>query len=659
MTAPAGLHKLIEQAEWLSLDIFDTAVLRAVPRPVDVFEVVNARFEPQALGFAYPQARIAAEAKAREEVWRSLGRVEIVLDEIYAILKREHPSSGAIVKELQAAELAAELALALRNPFIHAAYRHALNSGKPVIFASDMYLPETVVRQILDIGGYSDYERLYLSSTLGMTKAAGTLYERIIAETPCRPAAILHIGDNEQSDVRMARRHGLTAYHYRKCLDRALRSPGLRKAQRRALKAHRRDARRSIHLGTVLTRYAIPENMQQDSVQEDFWYELGYRQVGLLFLGFCRWLIHQALTDRVEKLYFLSRDGFILKQVYDLLSQKIEHAPPSVYLYASRRALNVPGITELDAPTMDFLVGGTSTLRVEQFIGRLGLRATDFAAEIRAAGFDDATHRVVNGRDYAMLRDLYQRIFPAIRQVALAEQEHLYDYLQTTGILQAGKIGLVDIGWHGTLQHSLNRLIEATGRSIDITGYYLGTFQKARLFAEAGQRMASYICKQAEPVELYDKVKLSVEIFEFIHMAPHGSVIKFEQTEQGIAPVFEVNDQDPAKLAKVAAVQQGALDFVSDSAHAWRELGFLELSPELAIEPLADLLAKPTHREAVLLGDLEHAEGFGDVYVKRHIARPPEWLHILINPLGLASGYRRAFWRRGYLKRLWSLKDSR
>ncbi len=45
----------------------------------------------------------------------------------------------------------------------------------------------------------------------------------------------------------------------------------------------------------------------------------------------------------MEKLFFLSRDGYIVKQCYDLLAQTISGAPVSEYMYASRRFAACPG----------------------------------------------------------------------------------------------------------------------------------------------------------------------------------------------------------------------------------------------------------------------------------------------------------------------------
>lgn len=405
-------------------------------------------------------------------------------------------------------------------------------------------------------------------------------------------------------------------------------------------------------MATVLRRLLVNGSIRHEGSDDPFWYEFGYISAGPLFFGFIGWLLARAVEDRVETLYFLSRDGQILKRVYDYVSPWVEHAPPSEYLYASRRALNVPAITELDERTLDFLVSGTSILRVTQFLERLGLDPSLFTGAVREAGFSGLDQRVRTGTDYVRLRTLFRSIADEIRHVAVGERSILLDYFRHVGILEKKRIGIVDIGWHGTLQNSISTLLSLSGRKAEIRGYYLGTFSPARAMCERGQEMAAYLCEYGEPESRHAMIKLCVELFEFLHLAPHGSVLRFARRNGHVAPVLEENDLEKPKMAKSCAVQRGALDFVKEFGAVWQQFRFLNMSPDLALQPLMEVLRDPTVTEAVRLGDLEHAEGFGNVYQQRYIAKPPGALTALINPRSLVDRYRQAFWKTGYMKRL-------
>jgi predicted HAD superfamily hydrolase len=649
------LHRLIEKVQYVSFDIFDTAVLRGVLAPTDLFGLVEKRYGARwgSLPFPFKPARVESERRARAAAWTREQRTEITLEEIYQLINEHFNVGEQTINRLKNLEIDTEAKICIPNPFILSVYHHCLRSEKMVLFASDMYLPLDLIHHILRLCGYTAFHKVYLSSSLGKTKSSGTLYEFLLRDLSCEPGEILHIGDHYDSDVVMAKRYGLATYYYEKCRDRALRCGEWGKRILVRIDG-RSPVEESMYAAQVLKKFYS----DGEASSQDFWYAFGYRYAGVLFLGFNLWLLEQAVRDGVETLYFLSRDGYIVKSVYDLLSPFYKQAPPSEYLYASRRALNIPGIVELDDSAMNFLVSGTSTLMVSQFLERIGLPPGEYEQLIREVGFSGKEAKVVTGHDYGMLQKLYRLLEGEIRKIAAEERALLFEYFGRTGLLGRRRIGLVDIGWHGTLQHSIERLLRLSGREAMVKGYYLGTFPEAIALKRTGQEMSAYLCELGRPKFSYRAIKLSVELFEFLHAAPHGSVVRFKRTEGGLEPVFDRNDFESEKIEKASAVQQGALDFIRDFLRHWQHMEGLTLARETALKPLYRVLSRPTYEEAIRLGDLEHAEGFGDVHVKRFIAKPPNLYECLANPYRFLQGYRKAFWRRGYLKRSFSLSKA-
>lgn len=651
------VRSLVEQAGFVSFDVFDTAVLRIVKEPTDLFDLVERWYRTTVgpLTFRLKEVRIESERLARERAWVRNGRTETTLDEIYQCMQEAFGAAHETAMALKDLEIATELKGCTRNDEIYAIYRDCLETMKPILFVSDMYLPSEVIRQILHRCGYERFQRLFVSSALGVTKSSGDLYDYMLKELACRPQEILHIGDHYDSDVTVAKRYGLATYFYEKCGERVRRlDPHRRHRLQRCASpaAGEGSVEASIYVATILRCLLANGSTPHEGSDDLFWYEFGYISAGPLLFGFIGWLLMRAVEDQAETLYFLSRDGHILKRIYDQLSQRVKHAPPSEYLYASRRALNVPAITELDERTMNFLVSGTSILRVAQFLERIGLDPSFFTGTVREAGFSSLDQQVRTGADYAKLRILFRSITDEIGRVAAEERPFILDYFRRMGILDRKRIGIVDIGWHGTLQNSIGTLLSLSGRKADIKGYYLGTFSPARAMRDRGQEMAAYLCEYGEPESRHAVIKLCVELFEFLHLAPHGSVLRFAARNGHVAPVLEENDLERPKMNKASAVQRGVLDFVKDFEVAWQQFRFLSIPPDLALQPIREVLRDPTLTEAVMLGDLEHAEGFGNVYEQRYIAKPPGLLTAFIKPRSLFDRYRQAFWKTGYMKRL-------
>jgi FMN phosphatase YigB (HAD superfamily) len=265
MTGDA-LIEAIAGVDVVSLDVFDTALLRCVDEPVTVFSLVErahaeGRREPR---FAFADERRRAEGAARAHVLRTTGRGDVTLDEIYAQLA---PPLGSELDALRALELAMERLVCVTNPFIHALYREALRRGRRVAFVSDMYLPAAFIGSLLDAAGYGERACLLVScEEAGESKGSGALYARLADRLGTSTTRILHVGDNQQSDVVAAQRAGLTAIWYECCAERA-----------------RRDTWRhpDAELAAAVYRGLVQGRLHADrSASPDPWYSLGYAVAG-------------------------------------------------------------------------------------------------------------------------------------------------------------------------------------------------------------------------------------------------------------------------------------------------------------------------------------------------------------------------------------------
>lgn len=647
------LRTCIDRADYISFDLFDTLILRRVMRPTDLFAWVQEVFQStrSPLTFDFQSSRVEAERRARERAWAESKRHEITFDEIYRLLQAMHALESEVIAGLMAVEIALEQAACLRNPSAYDAYRYAVAQGKGVVFTSDMYLPEEVIRQILANAGYADEHRLFLSATHGITKSSGHLYDLLISEIGVAPGQVLHIGDNLQSDIEMAAAKGLATYHYAKCLDLA-HAVGFSPLDLLAEPSREEALFRSLYSGLQINHQFAPREAVTPLQEDAFWRHLGYRRVGVLFLGFIEWLIADLRHYQPDRVYFLARDGHVMRQVYELLRDYHPDLPPSDYLYASRRALNFPAATQMDDATLDFLMSGTSLMSVKQYLARIGLAADAFKSEIQGAGFSGPEQLVDTPQAAGQLRNLFLVLGEQVLDLAAEERKVLLEYLASVGFVSGRRVAVVDIGWHGSLQKSLASLLAADGQDVRLKGYYLGTFSRAREYVEKGLDMVAYLCEYGQPEDYHDIIKLCVEIFEFVHSAPHGSVIRIQKREGNFVPQLEDDSYEREKLRKAALVQEGALDFIRDFMAVRALVLSTSLPKDLALSPLHQLLRDPTVEEAVKLGDLVHVEGFGGSYAVRYIAKAPGFWQALISPSKVEEEYARAFWKSGYLRRI-------
>lgn len=649
---PAGLAEAIRRAQVVSFDVFDTALVRACERPVEAFWLVaQAANLPDPAEFA--RRRIDAEARARRLAWEQRQATEVTLEEIYAQLEPDFGTSAP----LMVLERAVEARLCRRHPLVGAAHDYARSLGKAVGFISDIYLERELVAALLEKCGYGGWDFLWVSSEAGVTKSTGELFQRALAARVEPPPDWLHLGDNLDSDQHQARRAGLNSWLVPKCVDLLAGSPLDRRLRRAGVAP--------LDLPKSAPAAGAPGSpwpslcrglaaVQQARPDRDFWWDLGYTQVGLLLLGFALWVGRTADQMGLPKLYFLARDGHIMHIIHQSLRRRGLVCCDSRYLYASRRALNLPALLAIDENACDFLVSGTSRLQVREFLARIGLDPATLLPQIQVAGFRGPDQRVETGTDYGQLRALFRSLDQVLLAQAAAERDLLKEYLRREQLLDQPHIGLVDIGWHGSLQDSLGDLTQLFGCASPLTGFYLGTFPPARRRVAAGADHRAYLCEGGEPSARFQIIHRSVEVFEWLFCAPHGSVLGFRQQADGaIEPLLESGDLEQARHASAERMQAGALRFIEDALDCFTPAAPPPpIGPDLAVSLLAELLIRPSAEEAQRLGDLPHAEGFGNVMRVRPIAQPAAKPYQPLAWLRLYRDYHTAFWKPGYLRRL-------
>jgi len=195
----AKLHAAAGSADVVSFDIFDTLLLRAVATPDSAFLLLEERIARELGIDAFMDKRKAAEAALRRQ--KTGGDVSI--REIYAEISRQFGIPPPVAAECLRTELEGERALLRPRPEVVCAAREMKRAGKRVILVSDMYLQEQDLRDLLSANGIDFYDALYVSSEVGLRKDHGTMWDHVLAAEKVDPQRLLHVGDNEHSDVQL------------------------------------------------------------------------------------------------------------------------------------------------------------------------------------------------------------------------------------------------------------------------------------------------------------------------------------------------------------------------------------------------------------------------------------------------------------------------
>lgn len=632
--------------EVLSLDVFDTALGRRCALPDDVFTILEAELVAAHgnVFHGFAGIRREADAKARRRAWDERQAEEILLDDIYTLLKEEHPAWPLDAEELVRAELDLERRLLYPIDNTKALIRAARKAGKKVIFISDMYLPRDFCEARLKEHGFSDYDAFYLSSTVGVLKHTGKLFQHVLKDLGIVPAKMLHVGDNPKSDVKQAARLGIQTALVGRAIDSLHRFPA--NPLLSLVSQPSRSPQQSLLLG-LSARGCLREELAGDP----FWYRMGYQVAGPLIYGYVRFLIESLRGRGIPRVHFLSRDGYILKQVYEILTAGRDDCPVADYLYASRRALNFASILELDPKTEDWLAEGVG-LTVGDFLKRIHIDPENHLSAIKACGFTGTDHKVVGGHEYDNLRQLYREISPAILAAAAKERSVYLEYLRQKDVFDSKPFVLVDVGWMTSIQRSFEKLIHIEAPGLPLEGYYIGSYPQAIERAGPLSKHVHYLMQYGYPEETLDVLRHCVPIIEFFFAAPEHTFLHMAgNREDGFRPVLAESHDNADDLPALRQIHKAVIEYVKEMKAAFGDQG-PGVQAEDVMRLLRRLLIEPTAEEARRLGNLKYADGYGSFFKHTSMAAPSGLMALGLNKRKWKTEFKAAHWRKGYYTRL-------
>jgi predicted HAD superfamily hydrolase len=560
----------------IAFDIFDTLLCRPFLDAESVKAIVARRSGPEA-GRLYHQHRFDAENLAREKKGS-----DVCLDEVYAQMAELTGLPRETLAELQRFEEEVEMASVGPREQCLALYRQALATGKPVLLLSDMFLPRALVEKMLARHGIEGFEALYLSNDVGLRKDSGKLYEHVFARYAVKPSEFLMVGDNERSDFQIPCDLGARSLYMLKPVEIARSLPRFGGLIRKYEKS---DLDSEITLGLVVRKnfaHIANPGFDPQSLVDPTPYNLGYSLVGPLLVGFAQWLVQTSGEDGMQRLYFLSREGKLIKQVYDFWTQGLADATPSDYLVLSRRAVSVPTCTDFD-DILEIAKTNYCANSIENFLlERYGLILEDkrWKEITRSLGWKRSDTVEVEHKKIPFLVPLLQELSSEILENAKSERAGLMAYLAGNGLNNKGRYAVVDVGYGGTIQKYLNRTLGG-----NIHGYYLmtderiGDLTRDYDIVTRGCFLERVNLNQPLP-RIY---KYSFDLEKFLS-ADEPQVVRYETDDNGhAAAVFRtLSDDERGSYEFRKLLTEGVMNYVCD-ARTIRETMVPDFVPSLAV----------------------------------------------------------------------------
>lgn len=593
-----NFKKILSSAEIkiISFDVFDTLIDRPVENPADAFKLVEFSVQKQNPGF-YDFARIreTAEVEARAETHKG----EITIDDIYEKVKEIYGVDQSRIEWARNAEIHHEYQLCRARKIGKKLWDVAKISGKKIYLISDMYLPKEIVEKILHKEGYTGYQELFLSSVHGVRKKEGALYDLVLSGVGAEGKNWLHVGDNKIADIEKAEERGIRTFHLCRAIDRMRGNKHYRALFSSSFK--RRERARCLVAGLIARRlFDIPSGaFEKDTHFQGNPLHLGYAGLGPMLMGYVLWLARQAERDRVSRLYFLSREGWVLHRMYRLMQEAGHFTVPSSYLYASRRAVRVASLAEVEDVTM--LAAHPFDHNVE--LGTLLKDRFGFPpsgvddASLENAGFTSLAQTLsANSNDKIKFLKFCGLLSKKIIHNSENERSVYIAYLKNMGLYSEENPAVVDIGWQCNMQGSLSRLLGRT-----LTGYYYMTFQGAEHWENFGNKINAYASESCSR-DIDNWIIKNNHVVEYLICHTDPTLIRMDYKDGIFFPVFHAEEGLALRRQLIEQVHEGALQFAKDLIGVVGEgCRTLRIDPSLGERILSSFLANPAPADARLL----------------------------------------------------------
>ena len=551
--------------------------------------------------------------------------IHIVLNSFVKSVIPQYDEYQRLVDELYAFELHTELENAYLDPGIVELVQSIPH--KQLAYLSDFYAGFEFIDTILNhIGCPLHFHKRYISCECGYNKRSGRLFEYAGDDLGISLEKQLHIGDNSYSDVEIPKSKKIRVIHY------------LPEAEHRL---------------RIQKEKKYEEEKQYNKIPFRFKGLKSKGNISIFFYGFLHWILELCLQDRVENIYFFTREGEFYKQIYDEIVKTdyvMKKVPKSELLEVSRLSTFCASLREISLAEMMRIWNQYSVQSLESLFKSLGIsnEFTRLFVEKYGLSLEEIiTYPWQDDKVIALFHD--PDFVSMIEKQRDLKKQLLMTYLQQKGLHTGEKknIAIVDIGWRGTIQDNISYLFP----DYQIKGYYIG--------------LVPFLNEQPTNVskrgylnghERFDLLLKYVMPFEMICNSPNGSTVGYEKIENTVYAIRKKEPEEDCVFYKYTKKVQETI--LSDIAKLGKEsAGRKYIASHIrstALQKLSNYILYPQRIVAKAYFSLKHNEefGVGEYVDKTTIFRPDLLFKACLgrkHRSRLAQFLRDTTWPQGYL----------
>lgn len=293
-------------------------------------------------------------------------------------------------------------------------------------------------------------------------------------------------------------------------------------------------------------------------------FSLSKEKVSPVLYGYVCWIIKEAQKRNIHILYFLARDGYVLKKIAETICDKKNIKIECRYLYCSRTSLRMPTYHFIGEEAYDLIFLNGYHVTLKSFFERVNLPPKSWDQVLEQANISDEISLTKELSDLEIKQ--YRKAITSssvfvefLMESSKKSYSSTIKYLRQEKLLKQNTLAIVDSGWTGSMQRSLRQILEFSGWKGNILGFYFGMFALPK--KEDGEYLTFYFGKHYGKK---NKVLFCNNLFECFLSAPHGMTIGYEEnsTTRMIEPIF-AEKLNKTQLCQIEEQQRGILNGVN------------------------------------------------------------------------------------------------
>lgn len=356
-------------------------------------------------------------------------------------------------------------------------------------------------------------------------------------------------------------------------------------------------------------------------------------------ISYTDWVLKEALSLKIHKLYFLARDA---KMVYKIACRMTEQERLPLtcrYLEGSRYAWRMAEFYLPNTDPMEKICLGGVDVTLRKLLRRGGLSNREAEEVAKYLGKRTELDRTLSYADTQRLKSVLSecRLFQKFLHGHAKEAYHnTVRYLEQGGLLEQEPFVIVDSGWVGSLQLTLEHLLESvTGKGKSrIYGFYFGLYELPKEADPA--RYHTYYFRPYRDIE--KKVRFNNCLFEAVCSAKEGMTAGYREEAGRMTPVYEtVHNPNKGLIIKNEVLLEELLAFPNT-------VKSLILPQKEVRRRLEGLMSRPTGGDIAEYGDYLFSDDVSDSSLQSVAAilknDEIKYLHVL-NRMLIMKGFKK------------------